>query len=56
MRKFTTQDCIDMASKLYDENGFTRENIRGFLTALRENGHWEATAEDLDRVYDLVVG
>lgn len=56
MHKFTTQDCIDMASKLYDEKDFTRKEIRIFLTCLRESGHWEATEETLERVYDMVVG
>ena len=54
--KFTTQDVIDMASKLYDDEGFTRENIRIFLKVLMDNGKWDAPGDTLERVYDLIVG
>lgn len=53
---FTTQDVIDMASELYDDKGFTRENIRIFLTVLRDNGKWDAPGDTLERVYDMIVG
>lgn len=52
-RKFTTQDVIDMGVELYDEKGFTRENVRTFLQCLLDNGKAEF---DLERVYDLIVG
>ena len=54
--KFTTQDVIDMASKLYDDEGFTREKIRIFLKVLMDNGTWDAPGDTLERVYDLIVG
>ena len=54
--KFTTQDVIDMASKLYDDEGFTREKIRIFLKVLMDNGKWDAPGDTLERVYDLIVG
>ena len=54
--KFTTQDIIDMASELYDDKGFTRENIHIFLTCLRDNGKWDASQDTLERVYDMIVG
>lgn len=54
--KFSTQDVIDMASKLYDCNGFSRENIHKFLKALADYGQWDAPGDTLERVYDLVVG
>lgn len=54
--KFSTQDVIDMASDLYDNKGFTRENIHIFLSVLRNHGQWDATHDDLERVYDLIVG
>ena len=54
--KFTTQDVIDMASELFDEKGFTRANIRIFLTVLRDNAKWEASPDTLERVFDLIVG
>lgn len=53
---FTTQDVIDMASELYDDNGFTRENIRTFLKVLVDNGKWDAPGDTFERVYDMIVG
>ena len=45
-----------MASKLYDDEGFTREKIRIFLKVLMDNGTWDAPGDTLERVYDLIVG
>ena len=53
---FTTQDVIDMASELYDDKGFTRENIRTFLKVLMDNGKWDASGDTFERVYDMIVG
>ena len=50
---FTTQDVIDMGVELYDDKGFTRENIRIFLQCLLDNGKADF---DLERVFDLIVG
>ena len=54
--KFSTQDVIDMASKLYDLHGFTRDNIRKFLKVLVDMGQWDAPGDTFERVYDLIVG
>ena len=54
--KFTTQDVIDMATKLYDDSGFTRENIRTFLKVLVDNNKWDAPGDTFERVYDMIVG
>ena len=54
--KFTTQDVIDMAADLYDNKGFTRGDIRIFLTVLQNHGQWDSTTADIDNVFDLVVG
>lgn len=54
--KFSTQDVIDMASKLYDNEGFTRANIRTFLKVLVDNGKWDAPGDTFERVYDMIVG
>ena len=55
-QKFTTQDVIDMALKLYDEEGFTRANIRTFLKVLVDNNKWDAPGDTFERVYDMIVG
>ena len=54
MKKFTTQQVINMGAKLYDEEGFTRSQIRMWLTILLNNG----LAEDFDieRMFDIIVG
>ena len=54
MKKFTTQQVIDMGAKLYDEEGFTRSQIRAWLTILVNNG-W-AEEFDTEAIYDLIVG
>lgn len=54
--KFSTQDVIDMASKLYDLHGFTRDNIRKCLKVLVDMGQWDAPGDTFERVYDLIVG
>ena len=54
--KFSTQDVIDMASKLYDVNGFARGDIRKFLQVLVDMGQWDAPGDTFERVYDLIVG
>lgn len=49
---FTTRDIIDCAVKLYDEEGFSRSDIRFFLECWLRLG-----AEfDLESVFDLIVG
>lgn len=53
--KFTAQDLIDMGADLYDEKGFTRENVRKFLEILRDNDKVEPGI-DIDAIYDLIVG
>ena len=54
MKKFTTQQVINMGAKLYDEEGFTRSQIKAWLTILLNNG----LAEDFDieRMFDIIVG
>ena len=54
--KFTAQDIIDMGAKLFDEDGFSRADIRIFMNTLRDNGMWDASADTFERVYDLIVG
>lgn len=57
MKKFfTTQDVIDMASKLYDEENWPRDLIYGFLATLRDNNKWDVPIGVVDSVFDLVVG
>ena len=53
MRKFTTQEVINMGADLYDNKGFTRESISIWLHALIDNGLADC---DFDRIYDLIVG
>lgn len=54
--KFTTQEVIEMASFLFDEEGYDREHIHFFLEKLKEIDMWDATADKLERVFDLIVG
>ena len=51
-----TQAVIDAASKLYDEQGYTRSDILAYLNGLRDSGIWMATDDTIRRVFDLVVG
>ena len=51
--KFTTQDVIDMGAELYDNKGFTREQIRIWLHALIESN---LTDCNFEKTYDLIVG
>ena len=53
IRKFTTQEVIDMGAKLYDEHGFTRPQIKRWLEALLDN---ELADFDLDMMFDIIVG
>lgn len=55
-KKFTTQDMIDMASDLYDNNGLSRWEVHAFLTAERDCGLWDASDDTIERVFDLIVG
>ena len=38
MKKFTTQEIIDMGAQLYDNSSFTRTQIIAWLNALLEAG------------------
>lgn len=51
--KFTAQDVIDMGVELYENKGFTRENIKKWLTVLVENGYANV---NIDTMFDLIVG
>ena len=51
--KFTTQSVIDMGVHLYENAGFTREQILMWLTALVENGYADV---NIDSMFDLIVG
>lgn len=53
MKKFTAQDVIDMGVELYENKGFTRENIKVWLTALVDNNLAEV---DIERMFDIIVG
>lgn len=53
MKKFTTQEIIDMGAQLYDNGGFTRSQISLWLKALLEAGCAEF---EFDRMFDLIVG
>lgn len=54
MKKFTKQQVINMGAELFDEKGFTREQIRMWLTILVNNGWTEDF--DTERIFDLIVG
>lgn len=53
MRKFTAQEVITMGAKLYDNEGFSRFEIRTFLDTLVEH---ELADIDVNRAFDLIVG
>lgn len=52
-KHYTTQQVIDIASKLYDERGFSRLDIRIYLETVLDLGQANF---DIDRIYDLIVG
>jgi hypothetical protein len=54
MKKFTTQEVIDMGADLYDNHGFTRDAVWTWLTALDLNGCTEGNY-DISRIFDLLV-
>lgn len=51
----TTQDVIDICVQLYDK-GFGRANVRKAMQAWRDNGYWQVTDSDFEKVFDLIVG
>lgn len=53
MKKFTTQEIIDMGAQLYDEGCFTRKQISDWLWALLTAGCAEFQFEP---IFDLIVG
>ena len=54
--QFTTQDVIDMASKMYDEEGVTREEIHTVLKMWQEVELWNVSDAKLEKVFDMIVG
>ena len=52
----TTQDVIDICSRLYDEGGYGREEISTLLWRWRESGLWQVSYTDMTKVFDLIVG
>lgn len=54
--KFTAQDIIDMGAELYDNKGFSRIQIKQWLTILIDNGYVDLTDADAERLFDLIVG
>lgn len=53
MKKFTAQDVIDMGVKLYEEKGFTRNQIYEWLCILQDN---DLAEFNLQVTFDLIVG
>lgn len=53
MKKFTTQEIIDMGAQLYDSRCFDRAAIAMWLKAVLHSGCAEF---DFDRIFDLIVG
>lgn len=53
MKKYSTQEVIDMAADLYDRGILTRVGVRRFLESLLDTGSAEF---DLYSMYDLIVG
>lgn len=56
MKKFTTQEVIDMGAQLYDNRavtGFTRADIRKWLEGLLA---CECANFDFDAIFDLICG
>ena len=54
MKKFTGQEILDMGAELFDNCGFTRAQIRQWLTILVDNGHTEEI--NFEAIMDLIVG
>ena len=53
MRKFTTQEVINMGAELYEEKGFSREQIKFWLNALVNS---DLADIDIERMFDIIVG
>ena len=53
MKKFTTQEIIDMGAQLYDRGGFDRGDIAMWLMAIQQS---ECAEFDFERIFDLIVG
>ena len=58
MRKFTTQEVIDMGAELYDNKGFDRATIRAWLKILNDTDMIDVklSADSFESLYDLIVG
>lgn len=54
--QFTTQEVIDMASQMYDEEGLPREEIHTVLKMWQELELWNVSNAKLEKVFDLIVG
>lgn len=54
MKKLTTEDVIYKALDLV-EFDISNENIRKFLTVLRDNGKWDVSQADIDRIYKMLT-
>lgn len=53
MKTFTAQDIVDMGAELYDNKGFSRADIKAWLTILVDNG---CANVDIESMFDLICG
>jgi hypothetical protein len=53
MKKFTTQDIIDMGAQLYDSGVYDKLQVRKWLMDVLKA---EIADFDLDRIWDLICG
>ena len=54
MRKFSSQEVINIAVELYDEKGYSRADVRTFINALVAVGLSDLDAHGIDGICDLV--
>lgn len=48
---YTTQEVINMAADMYDNQGYSRGEIKAWLKALLDSG---SAQFDLDRIFDII--
>lgn len=53
--QFTTQEVIDMASTMYNEEGLTKEELHLVLKTWQEMELWDVSDAKLEKVFNKII-